>query len=252
LAPSLEENLILRKLLEHRMREGAYEGAHFGTILLEALTELFGSRQAALNEGGRLLGIGGRIILATDEAGDGSDQPSAGAQEAIQNADLLVLAPGHFNSDLRPVLTTSGLTDALGASRAPKVAVTKIMTAEHEQGEARTSSEVARLTRAVPDVFDTILANEPALTDKQLASYDAEGARPVVPDVEATSRLVTRLVTERLAAPGTLARHDPALLGECLVKIGAAAYVESTTHLNSGEPVLMAQQAGQPVVQVGV
>ena len=252
LAPSLEENLILRRLLEHRMRDGGYEGAIFGTIWLEALTELFGSRQAALNEGGRLLGIGGRIILATDEGGERSDQPSAGAQEAIQSADLVVLAPGHFESDLRPILTTSGLADALRASRAPKVAVTKMMTAEHEQGEARTSSEVAMLIRAVPDVFDTILANEPALTEKQLASYDAEGARPIVPDVEATSRSAKRLVTERLAAKGNLARHDPALLGECLIKIGAAALVESTKPLNSREPVLTPQQAGEPVVQVGV
>jgi hypothetical protein len=132
------------------------------------------------------------------------------------------------------------------------VTVTKIMTAEHEQGEARTSSEVAMLTRAVPDVFDTILANEPALTDKQLASYDAEGARPIVPDVEATSRSVKRLVTERLAATGNLARHDPVRLGECLIKIGAAAFVESTKPLNSREPVLRPQQAGEPVVQVGV
>ena len=248
LAPSLEENLILRKLLEHRMRDGGYEGAHFGTILLEALTELFGSRQAALNEGGRLLGISGRIILATDEGGKGGDRRGMGVQEAIQSADLVVLAPGHFESDLRPVLTTSGLADALRASRAPKVAVTKIMTAEHEQGEARTSSEVEMLTRALPDVFDTVLANEPALTDKQLEAYDAEGARPIVPDLEATSRWVKRLVTERLAARGTLARHDPALLGECLIKIGAAALVESTKPLNSREPVLTPQLAGEPVV----
>jgi len=128
------------------------------------------------------------------------------------------------------------------------VAVTKIMTAEHEKGEARTSSEVAMLTRALPDVFDTILANEPALTDKQLEAYDAEGARPIVPDVEATSRSVKRLVTERLAAKGNLARHDPALLGECLIKIGAAALVESTKPLNSREPVLTPQLAGEPVV----
>jgi 2-phospho-L-lactate transferase/gluconeogenesis factor (CofD/UPF0052 family) len=252
LAPSLEENLILRKLLEHRMRDGGYEGAHFGTILLEALTELFGSRQAALNEGGRLLGIGGRIILATDEGGKGTDRQGTEVQEAIRSADLVVLAPGHFESDLRPVLMSSGLADALRASRAPKVAVMKIMTAEHEPGEARTSSEVAMLTGALPDVFDTVLANEPALTDKQLEAYDAEGARPIVPDVEVTSRLVKRLLTERLAARGTLARHDPALLGECLIKIGAAALVESTKPVNSRKPVLTPQLVGEPVVQLGL
>jgi len=69
-----------------------------------------------------------------------------------------------------------------------------------------------------------------------------------VPDLEATSRWVKRLVTERLAARGTLARHDPALLGECLIKIGAAALVESTKPLNSREPVLTPQLAGEPVV----
>jgi hypothetical protein len=65
---------------------------NIAAALQVSLTELFGSRQAALTEGGRLLGIGGRIILATDEGGEGSDQPSAGAQEAIQSADLVVLA----------------------------------------------------------------------------------------------------------------------------------------------------------------
>ena len=221
LAPTLGENVVLRSLLTHRMERRSWRGAHFGAALLAALEETVGSRQAALDAAGQLLGIRGRITIAL---GSGT-HPSVSAREsavgAIAAADMVVVAPGHLELDLMPVLSSPGIIHALQRTAASKVAVTTIMTAEHSSEEATTTSHQARaLAKLTGCHFDVVVANHGVVHSNQLKRYAAAGARPVSPDVEATSLHAHQVVTERLSAPGDLARHDPDRLGECLLEVG--------------------------------
>jgi 2-phospho-L-lactate transferase/gluconeogenesis factor (CofD/UPF0052 family) len=220
LTPTVEENVVLRGLLSHQLESHDRRGAHFGTVLLSALEEIHGSRQGALDAAVELLGIRGRIVLAVDAAG-------RAPLTSLSEADMIVIAPGHLELDLIPVLSCPGVIDAIRGSEALKVVVTKIMTAEDTSEVATTSNHVGALSSLTGIVFDVALANSGPFNPAQLRAYGKAGARPVRPDTEMTMPYTRRLLTEQLAAAGDLARHDPQALGECLVEIGAEHLLNS-------------------------
>jgi 2-phospho-L-lactate transferase/gluconeogenesis factor (CofD/UPF0052 family) len=212
LTPTVEENVVLRSLLNHRMENRGWRGAHLGSALLAALEEIHGSRQASLDSAAELLGIRGRIVLAM-----GGTSAAAG----LLDADMIVIAPGHLEHDLAPVLCCPGVVAALRKSDALKVVVTKIMTAEDSEEAATTSQSLRALSALSGMTFDIALANSGLFTPRQLNAYAALGARPIQPDVDATRPYAREVLTHQLAADGDLARHDPEQLGETLVEIGA-------------------------------
>src|SRR5439155_13095916 len=99
LAPTAEENVVLRSLLSHRMESREWRGAHFGTELLRALEEISGVRRAALDAAVELLGVRGRILVALDAHGQ-EETRGGDALAAVSQADLIVVAPGHLELDL--------------------------------------------------------------------------------------------------------------------------------------------------------
>jgi 2-phospho-L-lactate transferase/gluconeogenesis factor (CofD/UPF0052 family) len=223
LAPASDDTMVLRALLEHRMHEGQWRGTHVGPVLLEALAEIRGSHQAALDAAGGLLGMRGRIVPA---AGGDSGVGVGTAVEALMDANLVVIAPGRVDADLAPVLGLPGITQALQKTSAIKVAVTKIMTAEGDPTDEPTTSYQLRAISAAARVpFDIVLANSATFTRAQLDAYAAVGAHPVIPDAQATSHYARLVLTERLVAPGQLARHDPKELGEALIALGTDSFL---------------------------
>ena len=222
LTPTVEENVVLRSLLSHRMETTGWRRAHFGTALLTALEEIGGSRQAALDTAGELLGIHGRIVLALGGCGSDEDSRSrGGAVAALSDADMIVIAPGHLELDLIPVLCCPGVRSAIRDSGALKVVVTKIMTAEASGEVPLTSHYVGPLSELIGSRFDVALANARPSSPGQLRAYAAAGAYPIQPDVEETLPYARRVLPEQLTGAGDLARHDPEELGQCLVEMGA-------------------------------
>ena len=222
LAPTVEENVVLRSLLSHRMESREWRGAHFGTALLRSLEEISGSRQTALDTAADLLGIHGRVVL------------HMGGGNPLADADLIVIAPGNLELDLIPVLSCPGLIDAIKASHALKVVVTKIMTAEGLSEVGLTSHQVGPLACLLGTSVDVVLANAGPFSQRQLHVYAAAGSYPIDADVVDTMRYAGQVMTEQLAAAGDLARHDPELLGQCLVEIGAQHLLEASEAVLTG------------------
>jgi 2-phospho-L-lactate transferase/gluconeogenesis factor (CofD/UPF0052 family) len=219
LAPTIQDNVVLRGLLDHRIERRAWRGAQFGTVLLQSLEETRGTRQAALDAAGQLLGIRGRVAIALGSTAADDGLPSA--VDEIRSADMVVIAPGHLELDILPVLCCPGIRRALQLTSALKACVTKIMTAEERTDEAKTSAQVRAIAALASCGFDVIVANQGSFSGRQLARYAAAGARPILPDVAATQAQGGHVVVEPLAASGDLARHDPERLGECLLEVGA-------------------------------
>ena len=234
LAPTVEENVVLRGLLSHRMQSREWRGAHFGTELLRALEEISGLRRAALDAAVQLLGVRGRILVALDREEKATPDGAGNALAALSQADLIVIAPGHLELDLIPVLCCPGLRDAVNDSHALKVVVTKIMTAEGSDEVALTSHHVRPLAGLLGHRFDVVLANAGPFSRRQLQAYAAAESYPIEPDVQDTMRYADRVMTEQLAAAGDLARHDPELLGQCLVEIGAQHLLEMSEAVPAG------------------
>jgi 2-phospho-L-lactate transferase/gluconeogenesis factor (CofD/UPF0052 family) len=159
MAPPIEENAILRGLLAHRMESRGWRGAHFAAGLLLALEETQGSRQAALDAAGDLLGIRGRVAIAL--ADDGSRGMSRwSAAEAIACADMVVIAPGNLEHDVMPVICCPGMIPALQRTTAVKVLVSAIQTTV-ESAEATASPQALALTALTDCRFDAVLADRP-------------------------------------------------------------------------------------------
>jgi len=215
------------------MESREWRGAHFGTELLRALEEISGGRRAALDAAVELLGVRGRILVALDAHGPDGTQ-GGNALAAVSQADLIVIAPGHLELDLIPVLCCPGMIDALRDSHALKVVVTKIMTAEGSAEAPLASQQVSPLASLIGGRFDAVVANAGPLSRQQLHTYAAAGSFPIEPDVQETLRYARRVMTEQLAAAGDLARHDPELLGQCLVEMGAEHLLEASEALPAG------------------
>ena len=118
-------------------------------------TIVYDVSQAALDAAGQLLGIRGRITIAL---GSGT-HPSVSAREsavgAIAAADMVVVAPGHLELDLMPVLSSPGIIHALQRTAASKVAVTT-----NAAGDATFTT---RLAASVPaGQYITATATDPA------------------------------------------------------------------------------------------
>jgi len=123
--------------------------------------------------------------------------------------------------DLIPVLCCPGVVEAVRDSRALKVMVTKIMTAEGSDEVPDASQHVRPLAELIGIQFDVALTSSGPFSRGQVRAYAAAGALPIQADTEAMMRYARRVLTEQLGAAGHLARHDPEELGQCLVEIGA-------------------------------
>jgi 2-phospho-L-lactate transferase/gluconeogenesis factor (CofD/UPF0052 family) len=214
---------VVRDLLQHRMRGGSSAGAHFGPVFLEALYEMRGSRQAALDAAATLLSAQGRIIIASPPASE-ADIPSGSepspAAAALLQADLVVVAPGHLQLDVIRPLSARDVAEAFRSTPGTRVLVTKIMTAERDPSDAPlVSQQLEDLVRATGAEFEVLLANSASFTMRQLAAYAAQGACPVVPDLKVAASRLPVVQTEPLVAPGHLARHDPLRLADALIGI---------------------------------
>jgi 2-phospho-L-lactate transferase/gluconeogenesis factor (CofD/UPF0052 family) len=209
------------------MHGDTFLGIYFGSLLVQALTEIRGSQQAALDDAAHLLQISGRILLAS-ELGDRDlvDGPSGTALEAIAGADMIVIAPGQYELDILPVFSSPGIATAFRDSHALKVVITKVMSGENEESNGTTSQELERLVGVVPPPIDVVLANDPVFPERQLRAYASLGARPIIPDIERTARFAGKVLAEQLTGPGDLARHDTGRLGERLITVASAALLE--------------------------
>src|SRR6202022_201495 len=131
--------------------------------------------QGGLDAGAKLFGVHGRIVVADDLA-QASDKTVPAAVEAILNADMVVVAPGHVVPDALSVLACPSIVEALEASHAIKVVVTKIMTAEGDlRDEPTTSYQLRMIKSLIPLSFDVVVANSASFTRRQLEAYAAVG-----------------------------------------------------------------------------
>ena len=214
----------LARAFEHRFESGDVEGHTLGNLVIAGLTAATGSFTAALEEAGRLLGAGGRVLPATvepvvlkavAEGGEVEGQvavaqarrisavsivppdaaPPADALEAIASADQLVLGPGSLFTSVLAVVAVPAIRQALREARAPKVYVCNLRPSSESQG------------------FD-VAAHVDALVghglEPDLVLYD--------PSTISATSCKRRTIAAPLAAEGGLA-HDPERLARALAAL---------------------------------
>lgn len=216
---ALSEAPEMRDLFNYRFAEGTLKGHSFGNIFLTALEKVTGNFADAVETASKVLNINGTVVPITldnvrlvmdkadgtrlngehviDEAhfGEQGTHPrlsltpqariNPAAAEAIEAADVVVVAPGDLYTSLGPLLIVEGVTEALERTKATVLYVCNL-TAKPGQTEGMDVTEhAAEIERfAGGPILDYVLYNT-AQPEQQLLTHYIEKHSALVPYDEA-------------------------------------------------------------------
>ena len=251
-----EEEDLLVKLFSHRFRGGGHlKGHNLGNLFVAALTEVTGDFALAIQLASKILATRGSIYPATTanttlvaRMDDGSQVrgetkitaskrriveltldppdpvPLPETLHAIGEADLITVGPGSLYTSLITNLLVEGVVAALAGAAGLRVYICNLMTQANESLGLTASEHIERIydhTRA--PIFDYAVVNTAAFSPETVARYAAEGASPIVPDVDRIEALGVRCIAGNFASEESLVRHNAGRLTGALLALGRKA-----------------------------
>ena len=265
---ALSDSPKIRDLFNYRFDEGTFAGHAFGNLLITALEKLTGNFSEAVETASEILRINGVVIPATLDnvrlRMDWSETsvtlqgervidahffehdprraklslvPGARANpamlSAIEQADIVVVAPGDLYTSLGPLLIIDGVGDALRRTRAMTVYVSNLVTKKGQTENFTVSDHVHEIERFADGPFlDYVLYNEQIPSAALARRYKAEGAYVVKADRQTLARAQYQAVAGNFLGPvatahksdilpvtRSLIRHDPAAVASAIIKI---------------------------------
>lgn len=242
---------LMERLFQHRFDQGTGLSGHpFGNLFILAMTETTGNFYDAVRASSEVLAIRGRVMPSTlDQVGlkaqledgqvltgesqistatsrirrvflerTGPEDERAGpirsladAEQALEEAEVIVLGPGSLYTSIIPNLLVPGIADAIRRSRALKIYVCNIMTEPGETDSFTVSDHLkALIDHAGYGIINTCLVNNQPIPDPLLARYAERSAMPVPVDVREAQRFGVDLVqVDLLDSHQEYIRHDP-------------------------------------------
>jgi len=265
---ALSSSPKIRELFNYRFEEGTFEGHPFGNILLTALEKVTGNFNEAVKTASEILRVNGMVIPATldnihlkmewpevstilhgervIDAGYFKYDPRRAilklipsakanptALAAIEQADMVVIAPGDLYTSLGPLLIIKGIADALKTTNAVCLYVTNLVTKQGQTAGFTVSDHVSEIERFVGAPFlDYVLYNEQIPTKTVAKRYKAEGAYLVKVDKTALKKaaytaipgnflgeMAQRKKSDIKTATRSLIRHDAEAVAHALIEL---------------------------------
>ena len=255
---------LLRELFLYRFDRGqGLSGHNFGNLLLVALTDILGSEEEAIVAAARVLRVHGNVVPVTTEKVDlvatyadgveikgehDIDEPEPSrhharitklaitpaahinpkAEEALLQADLIILGPGDLYTSVIANCVVGGVAEAIRHSGAKVVYVCNLMTKAGQTSGMGVAEHVSEISKYIGRVPDCVLINTEALPLDLLQKYAQDEEYPVVFNYEsAASRIIPApmLANEIIETPGgdtlkrSLIRHDPRKLARKIMDI---------------------------------
>lgn len=221
---ALSDSPLVRDLFDYRFEEGTFGGHSFGNIFLTALEKTTGSFLKAIDMASEILRINGTVIPATLDnvrlkmAWDDvstvlqgervidaeyfqhdprkailsltpKPAPNPTAIAAIEQADMVVIAPGDLYTSLGSLLVIDGVGEALRQTSAAVVYVCNLVTKQGQTDGFTVSDHAAEIERfAGPKTLDYVLYNEQEPDEETAKRYHDEGAYLVKVDADKLQR----------------------------------------------------------------
>jgi len=247
---------LMTTLFQHRFKEGSLNGHSFGNLFIMAMAEITGDFEHAIRESGRVLAVRGQIVPSTlrdvtlmaemadgqtrvgessiphpNGDGDGSvataikrvflePEPTINpeAEEAILNAEMIIVGPGSLYTSILPNLVVDGMAEALKASPAIKVFVCNVATQPGETDAFRVSDHLKAIEGHMgSNIFDFVVVNSnnnfPLPPSAQTA-----GIRRVVYDPATVNQRSIHAVLVDVVNPRISTHHDPDKLARAIMK----------------------------------
>lgn len=265
---ALSDSPKVRSLFDYRFSEGTFEGHSFGNILLTALEKVTGSFAEAVETASEILSTRGVVIPSTlDNVRLKMEWPEASlilhgerviddeyfkhdprratlslipkakanpmAIKAIEQADLVVIAPGDLYTSLGPLLIIDGIGKALKNTKATCVYVANLVTKDGQTEGFSVGDHAAEIERFAGGSFlDYVLYNEQTPSKDVEERYHSENAYLVDVDPDSLDKAHYTAIggyflgkmakankADTLIAPRSLIRHDAAAVSSALIKI---------------------------------
>jgi uncharacterized cofD-like protein len=140
--------------------------------------------------------------------------------EAIEHADLITVGPGSLYTSLITNLLVDGIPETLGEAHGVRVFICNLMTQANESLGLSAADHIQRIydhTRR--PIFDFAVVNTGEFSPDTLARYAAQGATPIVPDVERIEALGVHCITGDFASEETLVRHTASRLADVVLEL---------------------------------
>jgi uncharacterized cofD-like protein len=251
---------LMRTLFAHRFSKGDIAGHNFGNLLLTALTEILGNEAEAIQAASKILRVQGYVVPVSDkpttlvaelqngerivgeheiDAHAGGRSPivslttkesariSAKAEEAIREADIIILGPGDLYTSTLANLVVPGMKEAVSSSSARLVYIVNLFTrAGQTEGYSamRHVDEIERYAGRRPDIVLMHVGDFPA---EALKRYEKEKEFPVKDDLPNTpsvirgqfadATIVPTVAGDKL--PRSFIRHSSEKIAEAIEKL---------------------------------
>lgn len=267
---ALSDSPRIRDLFNYRFEEGTFEGHSFGNLFLTALEKTTGSFREAIDTASEILRVNGTVIPVTfddvrlkiewpnnasltlhgERVIDAdhfkndprkatlSLEPKATvndmAIQAIEQADLVVIAPGDLYTSLGPLLIVDGIGDALRRTQAKVVYVCNLVTKEGQTNDFTVSDHAKEIERFGGGGFlDAVLYNNQVPSERILERYKAENAYVVAVDTVALAKQPYNAIggnflgqiveynpnDNHLPVTRSLIRHNPVAVASALMTL---------------------------------
>lgn len=265
---ALSESPKVRDLFDYRFEEGTFKGHSFGNLLLTTLEKVTGNFTEAVETASEILRVNGLVVPATLDnirlkmewpneslvlhgervidvhyfqldprratlslVPNATANPTAIA--AIEQADLIIVAPGDLYTSLGPLLVIDGVGEALERSKALKIYVSNLVTKNGQTSGFTVSDHASEIERfAGREFLDVVLYNDEQPTPEIAEAYKAEGSyiTQIDDDVLQTKhyKAVSGNFLSAMAAPDTadtlksgqsLIRHDSDRLVKAILEV---------------------------------
>jgi uncharacterized cofD-like protein len=261
-----ESDQYMRDLFNYRFDEGTFHGHSFGNIFLTALEKTTGNFAQAVKMAGQVLNISGKVLPVTlsnnklvfthpdgtqiigQHAVEMADfgnihqpqlslQPNSAinpeAKSAIEEADLVVIAPGNLYATLAPALIVNGLGEALKNTRAKLVYIANLVTKPGQTDGLKVHDFVKEIERFIGSkTVDYVIYNQKQPTAALLRKYAQAGEFAVEFDEGAMelsgyeaigedliSDTIPKLKASEQLIPRTLIRHDSDKVARLIMRV---------------------------------
>lgn len=217
---ALSDSPKIRDMFNYRFDEGTLQGHAFGNLLLTALEKVTGNFTEAVETASEILRVNGTVVPATldnvrlkmewpeasvilhgervidadffkfdPRRANLSLVPSAKANPtaiaAIEQADIVVIAPGDLYTSLGPLLVIDGIGEALKKTDATIMYVSNLVTKQGQTAGFCVSDHAAEIERFIGgEVLDYVIYNKQVPSAALAERYEEEHAYLVEVDSE--------------------------------------------------------------------
>ena len=269
---ALSDSPKIRDLFDYRFEEGTFGGHSFGNLLLTALEKVTGDFSEAVETASEILRVKGIVIPATlddvrlkmewpesslvlhgervIDAGHFRQDPRRAelsllpaatvnptAVAAIEQADIVVIAPGDLYTSLGPLLVIDGIGAALRRTSATKIYVANLVSKQGQTDGFTVSDHAREIERFAGNAFlDYVIYNNEAPSPEIAERYQAEGGYVTPVDIDTLETdhyqavggpLLGKMAVARrgdtLTESRSLIRHDGDAVAKMILDIYAHA-----------------------------